>query len=273
MEPEQLRALLSRVIPIAVTAGERILEIYNTDFEVQTKADNSPLTAADQAAHHTIVDGLGRLETVYPVLSEESVDTDYAQRGQWSRYWLVDPLDGTREFVKRNGEFTVNIALIDGRRSILGVVYAPVTGLLYWGSLGNGAFRQRGESDPVPIQVTDYKQGAAQLRIAGSRSHPSPVLQDYLAKLPEHELVAVGSSLKICMVAAGEADLYPRFGPTSEWDTAAGQAVLEAAGGHLTDTTMKPLSYNKPTSLLNPEFFAFGGGEAPWGGYLASSES
>jgi len=263
LEPEQLQAVVAQLIPVARAAGERILEVYDTDFEVEIKVDESPLTAADKAAHQTIVDGLGALQPRYPVLSEESTASEYAERADWKRYWLVDPLDGTREFVKRNGEFTVNIALIDGCRPILGVVYAPVTDLLYWGGSGVGAYRQQKGGEVEAIRAGRYQQG--RVRVAGSRSHGSPALKAYLARLPDYDLMAVGSSLKICMVAEGRADLYPRFGPTSEWDTAAGQAVLEGAGGHLTDMAMTPLRYNKAATLLNPEFFAFGQGSAPWG--------
>jgi 3'(2'), 5'-bisphosphate nucleotidase len=238
---------------LARKAGEAILEVYATDFAAAEKADRSPLTEADLAAHRVICEGLGRLGPALPVLSEEGVDTaEPAERGRWNAYWLVDPLDGTREFLKRNGEFTVNIALIEHHRPVLGVVGCPVQDLLYFGGPGLGAFRQRGLADPEPIAVQWPAQSPP--RVVGSRSHAGDRLGGALERLGEHRLVPMGSSLKLCLVAAGEADLYPRLGPTSEWDTAAAHAVVAAAGGRVVDLAGADLRYNAKASLLNPEF-------------------
>ena len=257
---------LDPVAELARTAGEKILEIYNTDFAVEEKDDKSPLTAADMAAHHAIVDGLQALTPAIPVLSEESASLPFETRSKWSRYWLVDPLDGTREFVKRNGEFTVNIALIDAGVPVLGVVYVPVTGVSYLACNGLGAFKQEGDAEPVAIRVR--KLGDGPVMVVGSRSHRGDSLNSFLEKLGEHDMIGMGSSLKICLVAEGVADIYPRLGPTSEWDTAAAQAVVEQAGGHVTGTDMQPLRYNTKDSLLNPFFLVFGDNSRDWSQYL-----
>jgi 3'(2'), 5'-bisphosphate nucleotidase len=248
-------ALLEPVLEIAARAGSAILEIYNSDFAVELKADRSPLTQADRAAHRIIVDGLERLPVRLPVLSEESADSDIEGRRQWGRYWLVDPLDGTKEFVKRNGEFTVNIALIEGHQPVLGVVTAPVLGTAYAGAVGSGAFKlAAGTRRPIEVR----RPAAQPLRVVGSRSHASPELHAFLETLGPHELKPMGSSLKICLVAEGEADLYPRLGLTSEWDTAAAQAILISAGGSMMDLKGQPLIYNARKTLLNPYFLALG---------------
>jgi len=261
-------ALIDSVIDIARRAGEAILEVYERDFAVEHKDDNSPLTAADMAAHRIIVERLRALTPDIPVLSEESADIAWETRCTWDRYWLVDPLDGTREFVKRNGEFTVNIALIEGDRSVLGVVQTPVTGDLYYGRAGEGAYRQETpDSEPQRIRV---RRAADPLVVAGSRSHASERQQGLLAKLGTHELVPRGSSLKFCLIARGDADLYLRAGPTSEWDTAAAHCVLQAAGGDVTLLDGEPLRYNTKASLLNPEFIAVGDTSVDWAGKLAS---
>ena len=262
-----LAALLPAVIDIARRAADAILEVYDGDFAVEHKDDRSPLTAADRAAHGVIVAGLEALTPQWPVLSEESVAVPYAQRREWQRYWLVDPLDGTREFVKRNGEFTVNIALIDAGRPVLGVVQVPVRGEVYAAAEGVGAFHLAA-GERRALRVADYRGGP--LRVVASRSHGSPELAQLLAALPGHAIVSIGSSLKICLVAAGEADFYPRHGPTSEWDTAAAQCVLEQAGGRLTDFDLRPLRYNKE-SILNVPFLAFGAGERPWQAALGAA--
>ena len=256
-----LAALLPAVIDIARRAAGAILEVYDGEFAVEHKDDRSPLTAADRAAHGVIVAGLQALTPQWPVLSEESVAVPYAQRRAWQRYWLVDPLDGTREFVKRNGEFTVNIALIDAGRPVLGVVQVPVRGEVYAAAEGVGAYHLAADGVRRELRVADYQGGP--LRVVASRSHGSPELAQLLAALPGHQIVSIGSSLKICLVAAGEADFYPRHGPTSEWDTAAAQCVLEQAGGQLTDFALRPLRYNKESNL-NAPFLAFGAGERPW---------
>jgi 3'(2'), 5'-bisphosphate nucleotidase len=257
---------IEALIEISREAGAAILKIYNTDFNVQEKEDRSPLTAADLASHEIIVEALDRLTPDIPILSEESAEISFDQRRNWDRYWLIDPLDGTREFVKRNGEFTVNIALIEDGQPTLGVVYVPVTDVIYYGDKEVGAFRQSPGEERKKISVCPNRRHPVQ--VAGSRSHAGESLKQYLSNLGEHEIISMGSSLKLCLVAEGSADIYPRLGPTSEWDTAAAQAVVEAAGGRVTDTQMQPLRYNSKESLLNPHFFVFGDMETDWSQYL-----
>jgi 3'(2'), 5'-bisphosphate nucleotidase len=251
-------------IDIAVEAGERILEIYRGAFSVERKADHSPLTEADLAAHRVIEARLAALTPDIPVVSEESALAPYSERAQWRRFWLVDPLDGTREFVKRNDEFTVNIALVEDRRPVLGVVHVPVAGVTY-SAVGGRAWKQTGSDAPLVIQARNYCGGHA--IVATSRSHTSEPLARFLAQLRaregEPEILTMGSALKICLVAEGRADVYARLGPTSEWDSAAGQAVAEAAGGRVVDLSLRPLVYNKP-EILNPWFLALGAGGYDW---------
>jgi len=255
-----------QLLDIARAAGQAILEVYHQDFSVDQKDDDSPLTAADLASHRIIVQRLGELDPAIPILSEEGASIPYSTRSRWQRYWLIDPLDGTREFVKRNGEFTVNIALIDRGRPVAGVVHVPVTGISYLGQAGQGAWKVDPTGQPTTIQVSGKRQKTA--RVAGSRSHAGDSLMRFLERLGEHEIVSMGSSLKLCLVAEGAADIYPRLGPTSEWDTAAAQAVVEAAGGLVTDTQLEPLRYNTKESLLNPYFLAFGDQSENWERYL-----
>jgi 3'(2'), 5'-bisphosphate nucleotidase len=258
---------LGPVIEIARRAGAAILEVYDSGvIELAEKADASPLTQADLRAHHTIIEGLCALTPDWPVLSEESANVDFSERSHWSRYWLVDPLDGTREFLSHNGEFTVNIALIDGHEPVLGVVYAPARQLLYYGVPGAGAFRALGDGAAAAIVVK--RHAPTPLRVVGSRSHRGDSLDGLLSQLGSHQLIAVGSSLKLCMVAEGSADLYPRLGATCEWDTAAAHAVVLAAGGLVTTTTGTPLTYNSHPELLNPHFLVFADRERPWHRYL-----
>lgn len=266
MNAETLESLLQPVLGITRDAAVEILKIYETEFAVREKDDNSPVTRADLAAHRCILDGLHALTPEIPVLSEESRSIPFEERQSWNRYWLVDPLDGTREFIKRNGEFTVNIALIDDHQPVLGVVQVPATGAAYYAAEGVGAFSETTPGAAEPIFVRSLNGGP--VVVAGSRSHAGERLQAYLERLGDHELLPMGSSLKICLVAQGRADLYARLGKTSEWDTAAAQAVLEQAGGHLTDTGMQPLRYNTKDSLLNPEFFAFADDSRDWSSYL-----
>lgn len=258
--------LLDAVNDLARDAGRRILEIYHTDFDVEHKDDRSPLTAADMAAHNAIVAGLQVIDAGTPVLSEESAGVPFPERSQWRRYWLIDPLDGTREFVKRNGEFTVNIALIQDGEAVLGVVHVPVSGVSYYACRGRGAFRQNADQAPEPIHVRD--QAGEPLMVAGSRSHAGDSLKRFLGNLGEYEIISMGSALKLCLVAEGKADVYPRLGPTSEWDTAAAQCVVEEAGGRVTDTEMNTLRYNTKDSLLNPFFLVFGDKTRDWSKYL-----
>ena len=255
--------LLARVAAIARRAGREILEIYASGQLASTaKADASPLTAADLRAHRLILESLHELTPEVPVLSEEAVHTRFAQRSQWRRYWLVDPLDGTREFLSRNGEFTVNIALIEGHAPALGVVHVPVTDMSYRGLPGVGAWRERAGARAEEIHVAARAGGP--VRVVGSRSHRGDSLDAFLARVGPHELLPVGSSLKFCMVAEGAADVYPRLGPTSEWDTAAAHAVVTGAGGTVSRLDGEPLRYNTREELLNPFFVAYGPGDRDW---------
>ena len=256
-----LSRLLDSALAIAQEAGTRILEVYNSDFAVTSKEDESPLTQADLASHRHILEALGRLAPQLPCLSEEAADIPHATRRTWSRYWLIDPLDGTKEFIKRNGEFTVNIALIEGHRPVLGVIHAPATGATYGAARGVGAFRLDGarrtalKTRPLPPRPV----------FIVSRSHRTPELEALLANAPEHDAMGRGSSLKFCLVAEGSADFYPRLGPTSEWDTGAGQCIVEQAGGavwRLPELT--PLACNEKESVLNPSFVVVGDPRHDW---------
>jgi 3'(2'), 5'-bisphosphate nucleotidase len=252
---------------IAQRAADAILAVYESDFAVEQKDDCSPLTAADLAAHRLIVAALHELTPELPVLSEESAAIGWSERSRWSRYWLVDPLDGTREFVKRNGEFTVNIALIDAHRPILGVVQKPVGGELACAWEGGGAWFA--ESAGAKSRRIGTRRRGSPLVVAGSRSHASEHENSLLARLGPSAKMPLGSSLKFIRIAAAEADLYLRLGPTSEWDTAAGQCVLEQAGGAVLDFDGRPLTYNARESLINPDFFAVGDREADWSALFA----
>lgn len=257
-------ALLQPVRDIAAEAGARIVEIYVTAFAVEEKGDQSPLTAADLASHQTIVAKLQQLTPDIPVLSEESAGVAFAERSRWPRFWLVDPLDGTKEFIKRNDEFTVNIALIEGHEPVLGVVLVPVSGLCYWAARGQGAWRCERDQSPQRIHVAPLSDGRSPVRVVGSRSHRGESLNGFLARIGEHDLVAIGSSLKFCLVAEGKADIYPRLGPTSEWDTAAAQCVVEEAGGQVIACDGQRLVYNTKESLLNPHFLVIGASGRDW---------
>lgn len=261
----------TEVIAIAQAAGEAIMHIYATDFDFKVKSDNSPLTEADIAAHDIIIAKLRELTPDIPVLSEESTSVEISSRLSWPTYWLIDPLDGTREFLKRNGEFTVNIALIHQHQSIMGVVYAPVSGLIYYASKGYGAYKQVGTAAAQKIHTKNLN--LQQLVIAGSRSHSDERFQKFIDNIEtttsvKPELIRLGSSLKICLVAEGGADVYPRLGPTYEWDTAAAHCVLQEAGGDIVDEHAVTLSYNNKPSLLNPYFFATADKSQHWAGFL-----
>ena len=262
-----LERLVAAAAAIAGDAAAAILAVYETPFEVVEKDDRSPLTAADLAAHRVIVEGLRQLTPELPVLLEESSTVPWAERARWTRYWLVDPLDGTREFVKRNGEFTVNIALIDAHQPIAGVVQTPVTGELALAWSGGGAWLAD-DGDIASARRLSTRRRASPLVVAGSRSHGSSREADLLARLGPSVKRPLGSSLKFVRIAAGEADLYLRLGPTSEWDTAAGQCVLEQAGGIVLDLAGDRLRYNTRDALLNPEFLAAGDAQADWSGLL-----
>jgi len=247
---------ISNICSLAKKAGKAILQVYNGEIAVEIKDDNSPLTAADKASHEIIAAGLKALTPNIPMLSEEGRDIPYEERKHWKRFWLVDPLDGTKEFIKRNGEFTVNIALIEGNAPVFGVVYVPVQDKMYVGIVGEEAFVQEGDEEPRKIRVRKPDPEAGQT-VVMSRSHPSSELQEYLKDIKVAEALPVGSSLKLCAVAEGKADLYPRLGPTMEWDTGAGQAVVQAAGGTVLMLEGQPLPYNKE-NLLNPYFIVKG---------------
>ncbi|MEL3921221.1 3'(2'),5'-bisphosphate nucleotidase CysQ [Aeromonas enteropelogenes] len=252
------RPEIAEIEPVARAAGEAIMAIYSQPFAIEYKRDESPLTAADKGAHEVIVRALARLTPDIPVLSEESGPQVMAERLGWRRYWLVDPLDGTKEFVSRNGEFTVNIALIEEGAPRWGLVYAPVLDKLWYGGKGLGAWRIA-DGRCEAIQTRPHREGSP-WRVVGSRNHLSRETLDYLARFGdmergEIELVSMGSSLKFCIIAEGGAELYPRLAPTCEWDTGAAQAVLEGAGGSVTRLDGEPLVYNKP-DILNPWFVA-----------------
>ena len=264
IKPEEL---LQPVVELAREAGVEILKVYAQDFSVEHKDDRSPLTEADMAAHHTIMAGLQSLTPDLPVLSEEEAAIPYAERARWHSYWLVDPLDGTREFIKRNGEFTVNIALIEAGQPVLGVIYVPVSGVSYLANRGHGAYRQEPGKDAQPIRVRSWQGG--HITVAGSRSHNNERFNRFLEQFDDHAIISMGSSLKSCLVAEGQADIYVRLGPTSEWDTAAAQCIVEEAGGKLLDTAMHPLRYNTKDSLLNPPFIVCGDAGHDWAKYLA----
>lgn len=263
---QDLRSLCAECVTIAREAGDAVLEVYAEPFEVETKADDSPLTRADLASHHVIVDRLRSLTPEIPILSEESDGISDSERLSWNRYWLIDPLDGTKEFINRNGEFTVNIALIDAHQPIMGIVHVPVHEQTYAGIVGVGAWRRDGDSNPVNISTR--RPPATPPVVVGSRSHANPKLEACLAPIGDVELVSMGSSLKFCRVAEGTADIYPRLGPTSEWDTGAAQAVVEAAGGQVLELDGRPLEYNRSENILNPYFLVLGDPEADWPGRL-----
>jgi len=256
-------ALAGRVAVIAQAAGREILEVYAQGGMAATlKQDDSPLTAADLRAQRLIASALAALTPGVPVLSEEGDLPTYAERSLWARHWLVDPLDGTREFLARNGEFTVNIALIEAHAPVLGVVHVPVSDTTYCGIPGEGAWRKEGGAPARTLHAAT--RAADPVRVVGSRSHRGDSLEGFLARIGRHELVGVGSSLKFCLIAEGLADVYPRLGPTSEWDTAAGHAVAIAAGGTVVELDGRPLEYNTREGLLNPCFVAYGDRQRDW---------
>ena len=259
---EELAGLRTELIAIARAAGAAILDVYGRDFDVMEKDDQSPVTEADLAAHRIIVQRLVALAPSLPLLSEEGEMPAYEERRHWDRYWLVDPLDGTREFVKRNGEFTVNIALIESGYPVLGVVHVPVSNATFSGGAMLGSFVREGDADERKLSAAG--RCGKSVRVVASRSHRSPQLDPWLESLPDAEFVPCGSSLKFCRIASGEADVYPRFGPTSEWDTGAAQAVAEGAGARVITLDGQRLAYNSKESLLNPYFVVCGPDDHDW---------
>jgi 3'(2'), 5'-bisphosphate nucleotidase len=266
MEKIDMQVLLDRVVDIAQRAGKAIMEIYNKTepATVFYKEDKSPLTLADMASHTIILEELQKLSLRIPVLSEEAANISYEVRKSWNQFWLVDPLDGTKEFIKRNREFTVNIALIDRTRPVLGVVEAPALDVTYSALAEKGAFKHMG-LDKQKITAAGHYNG--QLKIVASRSHNNPAVEQFINKFQNAQYLAKGSSLKFCLVAEGSAHLYPRFGPTMEWDTAAAQCIVECAGGTVTDINGAALKYNKP-DLHNPFFVVSGLQDFHWQSYL-----
>ncbi len=261
-----MEKLLQDIVALAKTAGEAILEVYSgADFGTTYKDEGSPLTLADKAANDIIVAALKTLTPDVPVLSEESKAEPFDVRKSWDRLWIVDPLDGTKEFIKRNGEFTVNIALVEGGVPVLGVVYAPALKVTYYGARGSGAFRFK-DGILNRILVSNFSTGGP-LKVVASRSHRGDELERFLDQLGLVEVLSMGSSLKFCLVAEGAAHIYPRLGPTMEWDTAAAQCVVEAAGGQVVSLDGRPLRYNRE-ELLNPSFIVTGDPPFPWQGFL-----
>ena len=253
--------MINEIRRIAAEAGDAIMKTYDGPAQVETKEDDSPLTQADRAAHNWIVAALTALTPDIPVLSEESEGISTEQRMSWNRFWLVDPLDGTKEFIKKTGQFTVNIALIEDGEPTLGVVLAPASGLEYFASRGNGAFKRLDQAEPKKIHVSEIDKD--KLRIVASRDHAGPKVATMLEKLPSAELVSMGSSLKFCLVAEGAADLYPRFVPTMEWDTGAAQCILEEAGGAVCTLDGYRLGYGKEDPR-NPSIIAAGHPTLDW---------
>lgn len=260
---------LSRLFSICLQAGKEILDVYKQDFAVEKKADDSPVTLADQRAHQVIADGLTTAYPSIPLLSEEGQEIPYSERKNWSEFWLVDPLDGTKEFVKRNGEFTVNIALIREGYPVLGVIYAPVLDVFYFGRETEGAFKLEQASEMAIESEKDLvdksirlpqEQPIGTVQVVASRSHMSEETETFIAALKkdgsEVDVISAGSSLKFCLVAEGKADYYPRFAPTMEWDTGAGQAIVEAAGGKVIRHQDNKRFYYNRENLRNDWFLA-----------------
>lgn len=267
LSQDTLHGLMLDALAIAQRAGVRLLDIYHGDYEVNEKPDNTPLTCADLAASELIEKALPELDPKFPVVSEEAQAQPFERRRGWQTYWLVDPLDGTREFIKRSGEFAVNIALIHGGRPVVGVIHAPVLQLSYYACAGGGAHKAGKDGSVARINVRNAP--VTEPTVARSRSrHTGEPLARYLGRLGSHREIPMGSSLKSCLVAEGTADIYIGMGPTSEWDTAAAQCIVEEAGGKITDLGLQPLRYNAKESLLNPHFLVFGDASRDWSAYL-----
>ena len=253
------KKLLLDICNIAILAGDEILHFYNEVIEVIRKIDSSPLTKADLASNKFIIDSLNTLDSTIPILREESL-VDWNSRKNWNKYWLVDPLDGTKEFIKKNGEFTVNIALIENNKPILGVIFVPAKSALYFAQKGFGSFLLHTKMTLSSLDETKkivVSKQSNPVRIIGSRSHSNNIFTKWVnEKFPNAEIIQAGSSLKFCLIATGEADIYPRFGPTSEWDIAAGHIILSEAGGKILTLENKEINYNEKENVLNPEFIA-----------------
>ncbi len=265
-----MNSILSDVISLAKQAGQQILSQYHTDVRFAYKADHSLVTAADLAAHTLICNGLNQLTPEIPILSEELSSPEFEERRHWQRYWLVDPLDGTREFLEKNGEFTVNIALIEGNSPIFGVVYAPVFDFCYFAQNNSGAFKQIMQQSPQPLHTRRWKEGFP-VTMAISRRHGVEALNNFFAQFSALSIIRCGSALKFCWLAEGFADLYPRFSTTCQWDTAAGQCILQEAGGTIIDNQGEVLRYNTNASLCQAAFLAVGDRANHWSSYLDQS--
>ncbi len=268
--------LIQEILRIAQDAGEEILDVYNDDapLDISLKEDDSPLTLADSRANAIIVAGLKALDDLMPVITEEAQMASFEERCQWQRYWLVDPLDGTKEFISRNGEFTVNIALVENGIPVLGVVHVPVSGVTYYGGTAvEGAWRTTNASDQQSLESTRIEESNEVVRFVASRNHRGvqvdQLIQQTATRFNAIEVVSMGSSLKMCLLAEGKADCYPRLAPTSEWDTAAAHAVLLAAGGEIVTTDFQPLRYNQKADILNPYFIALADPEFDWESLLS----
>jgi len=267
IDPLEAAHCKDAVVEISKLAGCRILDLFLPEIAVTQKDDQTPLTAADLAANKVIIERLTEIDAELPVLTEETCEVPLEERGTWSTYWLVDPLDGTREFIKQHGEFSVNIALIHNSVPVLGVVHAPVLDTTYWASKGEGAWKQIGNEEPRQIKVRRAPDRRVTVAL-GWATHFSRKLEKFLDNLGDHSELRMGGALKSCLVAEGRADIYACLGPTGEWDTGAAQCIVEEAGGKITDTKMNSLRYNTRDSLLNPDFFAFGAGNRCWSDYL-----
>ena len=252
---------LLEILNISVDAGEVILNYYNENVDVIYKDDESPLTKADLASHKIITDSIKKITPDIPILSEEEF-IDWKIRKKWKKYWLIDPLDGTKEFIKKNDEFTVNIALIENNRPILGVIYTPALNELFYSIKNFGSYKiltkKKLNTLKEAKRISINKKKSNKIKIVGSRSHSNPILDKWVNKnFNEFDILQKGSSLKFCLIAEGSADIYPRFGPTSEWDIAAGHIILEEAGGKLKSIDNKEILYNEKENILNPNFFAY----------------
>ncbi len=266
-ESDDYLSHVDTVVRIAKNAGLEILELFSKEIKVNQKEDLTPLTAADLAANKLIVQQLATIDAELPILSEESCDVAFSDRSKWKTYWLVDPLDGTKEFIKKNGEFSVNIALIHNGKPIMGVVHAPVLDITYWGSKGGGAWKQVGNELPRKIEVRTAADDTVTVAL-GWADRSGPRLRQFLESLGKYDSIRMAGALKSCLVAEGRVDIYACLGPTGEWDTGAAQCIVEEAGGEVTDTYMKALRYNTKESLLNPYFFVFGKSDRLWSAYL-----
>jgi len=258
---KELKNLSTEINQVARQAGEMIRKYFNSSYEIELKQDQSPVTTADIEANNFIEQQLHSLTPEIPRISEESENTSYQERKHWGTFWLIDPLDGTREFIKNRPDFTVNIALVREQQPILGAIYLPMADQLYFAAEGDHAYRQ--DQSTLPIEIHVNKKISSTPIICGSRYHAGKSMQAFLNAVGNHELITRGSSIKSCLIADGSADIYPRFGPTWEWDTAAAQCIIVQAGGYLTTLDMKSLAYNKE-SLLNPSFLAFANKQHNW---------